>query len=173
MNHYDDVREVLYQRAECQIASVPGLSQRPPLLTLTVNTLPIAQPRQRHRAFVVGGKVRMHNYTPATHPVQSFKARLVLEAWKVWRKAPLEGPLRVEVTFLFPLPASAKARVKQQVEAGEWVPHTTKPDADNCIKAVKDGLNGILWADDKLISEGVWRKGYGKVPGVEIAVWAI
>jgi len=172
-NHYADIRR-LYEPQECRAnTGAAGAGMRDPLIRLSVPGVPVAQPRQRHRAFVVGGQARVQNYTPATHPVQSFKALLALTARKAWKKAPLEGPLRVEVTFLFPLPASTKASVRKQVEAGVWVPHITKPDADNCIKAVKDGLNGILWQDDKLISEGVWRKGYGQVPGVEIAVWAL
>jgi Holliday junction resolvase RusA-like endonuclease len=162
MNHYAEER------------AMEGQSVRGPLIRIDIPGLPIAQPRQRHRAFVTkAGRVASSNYTPAAHPVNGFKALLALAARKVWRKAPLEGPLRVEVTFRFPLPASAKAAVKRQVAAGEWVPHTTKPDADNLWKSSLDGLTGIVFVDDKQIAEGIWRKGYGSQPGVTVLVWQI
>jgi len=30
--------------------------------------------------------------------------------------------------------------------------HTKKPDADNCLKFVKDCLNGIVWHDDAQVA---------------------
>lgn len=149
------------------------LESKEPLLVVRVGGLPIAQPRQRHTGFIAGGRIRVHNYTPKTHPVQSFKALLALAARQAWAKPPLEGPLRVEVTFRFPLPTSARSATKKLVAAGEWVPHTTKPDSDNLWKSTIDSLTAILWLDDKQISEGVWRKGYGVTPGVEVLVWAL
>lgn len=172
-NHYETVKR-MYKLQECRAKTgAGGAGMSEPLIRIVVPGLPIAQPRQRHRAFVVGGQARVHNYTPATHPVQSFKAMLALVARKVWRKAPLEGPLRIDITMRFPLPASAKAAVRKRVKAGEWVPHITKPDRGNVEKAIEDALNGIIWRDDRQLAEGMWWKGYGLTPGVEIAVWVL
>jgi Holliday junction resolvase RusA-like endonuclease len=122
---------------------------------------------------VAGGRVITTNYTPAKHPVNAFKAIVALAARQVWSKAPLQGPLRVEVTFWFPLSASARVGVKRQVAGGEWVPHSHKPDLENCVKSLQDALTGICWVDDSQVAEGIWRKGYGATPGVEVSVWGI
>lgn len=144
-----------------------------PLIHFFAPCLPIAQPRQRHRGFVAGGRVITTNYTPAKHPVNAFKALVALASRQVWSKDPLQGPLKVEVTFRFPLPASARVGVKRRVAGGEWVPHSHKPDLENCVKSLQDGLTGICWVDDSQVAEGIWRKGYGVTPGVEVSVWGL
>ena len=52
---------------------------------------------------------------------------------------------------------------------GEIYP-TTKPDKDNVIKAVYDGINGIVWKDDVQVVDGCQRKRYGEVPGVKVRI---
>jgi Holliday junction resolvase RusA-like endonuclease len=56
--------------------------------------------------------------------------------------------------------------------AGEVLP-TTKPDADNVVKAVFDGLNGVLWRDDVLVVDLRVRKRYAATPCVRVEVWAL
>jgi len=50
---------------------------------------------------------------------------------------------------------------------------TTKPDADNVVKAVFDGLNGVLWRDDVLVVDLRVRKRYAATPCVRVEVWAL
>lgn len=54
----------------------------------------------------------------------------------------LSGALRMEVAAYLPIPASRVKKLK------EGDPHTQRPDADNILKAICDGCNGVLWADD-------------------------
>ena len=48
-----------------------------------------------------------------------------------------------------------------------------KPDIDNYVKAVLDGLNGLLFVDDKQIIELTARKKYSESARTEVTVWAI
>ena len=56
-----------------------------------------------------------------------------------------------------------------QAMAGELLP-TTKPDVDNIVKAIGDGLNGVVWRDDVQAVDLFVRKRYGAMPGVQVRV---
>lgn len=47
---------------------------------------------------------------------------------------------------------------------------TKKPDADNVLKAVFDGMNGVVWVDDVQACGVVLRKRYAETPGVTVVV---
>ena len=68
------------------------------------------------------------------------------------------------------VPASWSAKKQRMALAGEVLP-TTKPDADNVVKAVFDGLNGVLWRDDVLVVELHVCKRYAATPCVRVKVW--
>jgi Holliday junction resolvase RusA-like endonuclease len=62
----------------------------------------------------------------------------------------LAGPLALSLSAVHPIPASwSKKRREAVLLAPVWKP--TKPDLDNLIKAVSDGMNGIVYGDDALI----------------------
>ena len=70
---------------------------------------------------------------------------------------PLKGAIFIDITFSF------------KVRSGSgW--HTKKPDLDNLVKSVLDGLNGILWEDDKQVAEIRARKFYGSDDYVKILI---
>lgn len=46
----------------------------------------------------------------------------------------------------------------------------TKPDVDNYVKGIKDGLSGIIWQDDKQVVSMTVRKWYSEEPRAEITV---
>lgn len=53
--------------------------------------------------------------------------------------------------------------------------HTKRPDADKLIRAIKDALTGVVWADDAQADAGSWHKRYaevGEAPGCHIRVTA-
>ncbi|MNP83694.1 Endodeoxyribonuclease RusA [compost metagenome] len=58
---------------------------------------------------------------------------------------------------------------KAMAIAGELFP-TKKPDMDNVIKAIYDGLNGVVWKDDVQVVDAFVRKRYGEVPGVHVRI---
>lgn len=45
---------------------------------------------------------------------------------------------------------------------------TKKPDLDNVLKSVLDGLQGVAYKDDKNITNARIRKRYGEEPRLEI-----
>lgn len=46
---------------------------------------------------------------------------------------------------------------------------TTRPDVDNVLKSVKDGMNGVVYADDSQVARVVSEKRYA-LPGAQIGV---
>lgn len=70
------------------------------------------------------------------------------------------------------VPPSWSGKKQRMALAGEVLP-TTKPDADNVVKAIFDGLNGVLWRDDVLVVDLRVRKRYAATPCVRVEVWAL
>lgn len=125
-------------------------------IRFTVPGLPIAQPRQRTRVMTFGGKTMGQNYTPAKHPVNTFKAAVQMAARQAWSGAPDAGPLILRLTFVFPRPQAMTW--KKRPMPREWC--LKKPDADNLFKSFADSLNGILWVDDSQIVQTTVEKLY-------------
>ena len=122
-----------------------------------------------------------------------FQGRVVEAAGpklKVWRKAIaaachqliseehslLLGPVRVEVDFFLPRPAT----VKLSKRALPIVP----PDVDKLARALLDGLgqglngkvgDGVIYGDDSQVVELLARKFYAddRAPGADIRIWAL
>lgn len=55
------------------------------------------------------------------------------------------------------------------IESGELRP-TSKPDVDNYVKGVKDGLNKIIWQDDSQVVGLTVRKFYSLSPRVDVCI---
>lgn len=45
-----------------------------------------------------------------------------------------------------------------------------KPDCDNYIKSLLDGMNGVVWKDDALITDIFAHKRYSDKPRIEITI---
>lgn len=83
-------------------------------------------------------------------------------------RAPLEGPLRLEMDVVAPIPASWPKKKQAAARAGELRP-TGKPDLDNFMKVI-DAANLVVWVDDSQIVDATLRKTYGDKPGMWIRV---
>lgn len=109
-----------------------------------------------------------HHFTPAkTVAYESTVALFAAQAMA--GHPPLEGPLTVEIDAVHAIPASWSQKRRQRAMVGTERP-TSKPDWDNIAKAISDGGNGIVWADDKQIVGGLVRKLYGERPAVHVRV---
>jgi len=71
----------------------------------------------------------------------------------------LEGPLRMDIMFFFPVPQSYSNKRREAIRRMAEQ-HTKKPDIDNCIKSVTDALNNFAYDDDSQIVEISARKYY-------------
>lgn len=108
------------------------------------------------------------HYTPEkTRTYEGIIAALAMEAMK--GKPPLEGPVGLTLVIKMPIPQSWPAW-KRAMAAAQLIAPTTKPDADNVEKAVKDGLNGIAWRDDCQVVSVTKVKCYSRTPRVEVVV---
>lgn len=74
----------------------------------------------------------------------------------------LDGPLHLQLRFYLPKPKSAPKRRRT------WPDR--KPDLDKLIRAVADGLTGVLYTDDARIVSIMALKDFDATPRVEVAV---
>jgi Holliday junction resolvase RusA-like endonuclease len=138
-------------------------------ITIKIDSVPVAQPRQRHRIVATGGKSFATNYTPSTDKVNVFKATCQMTAAQLGIEL-ITTPVVVDFVFVLPRPKKFEAK---KYDRGR-LPHGSKPDRDNLLKSCQDALNGILWHDDALIYSGSLSKFYAaknETPHVEIVVW--
>lgn len=84
-------------------------------------------------------------------------------------RAMLTGPVSVALSIECLVPASWSGKKQRQALAGEVMP-TSKPDIDNVVKAVFDGMNGVLWRDDVLVVDLRVRKRFSTTPCVRVSV---
>ena len=81
----------------------------------------------------------------------------------------MSGPVYITINAFFPIPASWPKKRKLAAQSSViW--HTAKPDGDNVLKAVGDGLNGVVWKDDSQVAFSKVTKQYAETPRLEILV---
>jgi Holliday junction resolvase RusA-like endonuclease len=125
-----------------------GLMVISQLLEIIVYGQPVPQPRQRHRVMKLpDGSLTSGNYLPKKHDVWRFK-RAVRDAVKtaMQGRPPVEGELRLHLTF--------HVRRPQGSVKPEYYPPS---DVDNYAKSVLDACNGILYVDDKQVTQ-LWAE---------------
>lgn len=71
---------------------------------------------------------------------------------------PLDGPVRISIAATFEPP---KSWSKKKTAAHMNRPHIQRPDLDNIVKAIKDGLNRIAYADDGQVAQASASKIWG------------
>ena len=84
-------------------------------------------------------------------------------------KRVIQGPLEMNVDFIFPIPQRMSKKARSAALAGETYP-TKKPDIDNLLKAIMDAFNGVLYNDDKQVVMVTMRKIYGEREGAVITL---
>lgn len=124
------------------------------------------QGKGRPRIGKVGAHARM--FTPAkTVAYEGLVAHAAQQAMA--GAAPFEAPCRIELDVLCSVPASWSQKKQAQALTGAIRP-AKKPDADNVLKAVCDGMNGVVWKDDVQAVDVLLRKTYAATPGVRVRV---
>lgn len=85
-------------------------------------------------------------YTPGR--TKSYE-RQIAEAYEVQEGLCREGRVMVVIEAVFPIPKSWTRAKKAAAMAGKIPPG--KPDIDNILKVVLDGLNDVAYEDDKQV----------------------
>lgn len=122
----------------------------------------------RPRATRTGKGIRL--YDP--EKVAAFKRQLGMLAKQQMLDRgldPFDGPLEVRMEFYRPVQTSLSRKERARRLSGDHRP-TVKPDLSNYIKALEDGLNGIIWIDDNRIVQIVAEKKYSDRPRIVIEV---
>ena len=83
------------------------------------------------------------------------------------------GPITLHAQFCFLMPESRVCKKHKEgckkLHKGD--PHTQRPDLDNLLKSIKDGMNQVVWVDDSMIYKfGRLEKIWSDVPGIVIGV---
>ena len=78
---------------------------------------------------------------------------------------PHDGAVSLKVTATFLIPKSWSK--KQKADPGA---KTSKPDLDNIVKSVKDGLNRVAWLDDAQVINVAASKHWGAQNGTIIEI---
>lgn len=119
----------------------------------------------RPRATKMGRGIRL--YDPKK--VSVYKKQLAMMCQPQYKKEPITGPLKVELSFFRHVQSSISKKERKLRLSGSHRP-VVKPDTDNYIKSTLDGLNGLLWEDDNQIVDLIAHKYYSDNPRVEIEV---
>lgn len=136
-------------------------------ICFTVYGQPVA--KARARAFLRNGHIS--HYTP--DKTVCYENLVALAASEAMQKIPpLQSPIKLTLSAFLAIPKSWRAK-KQVAAATGQLPHITRPDLDNIVKAVKDGLNGVAWQDDAQVVVCNAKKHYGVQPRVDIVILPI
>lgn len=117
-------------------------------------------PKGRPRFFRKGKHIG--TFTPDR--TRNYENMVMDAAREQFNSEPMDGPLSVTVTLYMPIPKSRERKLR------EGDPHVIRPDLDNCVKAVTDALNELVYEDDSQIHCLNARKVYGKEPRTEVEI---
>jgi Holliday junction resolvase RusA-like endonuclease len=84
----------------------------------------------------------------------------------------ITGPVEVEIIAVMPVPASWSKKRRAEALGGLELP-AKKPDIDNQIKLILDGINAIVFQDDAQICRIMATKVYGESPLTKVRVTPI
>lgn len=94
---------------------------------------------------------------------------LVALAYKAAGGELIEGTVEIGVNMYHLIPKSKSKSDKARMLSGDIRP-MTKPDIDNCLKAILDGLNGVAFMDDKQVVDAMVRRWYATEPRVVVFI---
>lgn len=110
--------------------------------------------KQRPKSAVIAGRARVYTQKETV----SFE-RKVAEIARPSFPVPIEGPVKLRVVAVFEIPKSWTKKRKAESLGGF---HVQRPDGDNLLKAIKDGLNRIAWEDDCQVADVRCVKRWGE-----------
>ena len=107
-----------------------------------------AQPKQRARTCRNKHTGRSISFTPPE--TVNYENLVKLSFINAGGEIIPEGAISLTIICNMEIPASASKK-KQALMASNEIMPTKKPDLDNIIKSIKDGLNKVAWHDDSQV----------------------
>lgn len=130
-------------------------------------TIPgVTQAQERPRFSRQGKHVKTHDAPKS----KSYKDFVKLVAWQKKPSELITGPIKLQADIYLMPPKKYHTGPKRVLMASGELRPTTKPDADNLIKGIKDGMSKIIWHDDAQIVEMTVRKYYSEQPRAEVTI---
>ncbi len=128
-------------------------------------------PKGRPRFARIGGYVRTYTdkKTHAFEESVGVIAQAAMQKQGFLRVGADEGSVAVQIRCFFEPPKRWPAR-RRKLLVTNRIPMTKKPDVDNAAKSILDGMNGIVYDDDALISSLLVEKWYAEKARVQIKV---
>jgi Holliday junction resolvase RusA-like endonuclease len=83
--------------------------------------------------------------------------------------APMVGPVMLLVRVRLAPPTSTSNKARAAMLDGQ-TPPAKRPDLDNCLKAIGDGLNGVAYVDDAQVVSLTATKIYAATAGVDVVI---
>ena len=101
---------------------------------------------------------------------KAYKEQVALTAKVAMRGLlPAQGAIECRVKVFRRIPKSWSRAKSGAAQRGEILP-TTKPDTDNYLKGIMDGLKGVTWVDDSQVVRIVCEKAYSEQPRAVIEI---
>ena len=120
----------------------------------------------RPRVSTIGGHARM--FTP--QKTANYETLIAMAAQQAMQGRELiAGPVLLEMKIAVSVAQSWSKKKTAEALAGDVMP-TKKPDADNVLKAICDGINGIVFKDDVQVVNVSLSKRFSETPGVSVRV---
>lgn len=117
-------------------------------LEIDVRPFPKERPRLSGRRIV---------YTP--HKTRNFENRIAYEWKKKYKNLILKGAVKLDLVFVFKKAKTCKKTL-----------HTQRPDIDNLLKSILDGLNKVAFVDDCQVVELNSKKIFASTDAVLISI---
>lgn len=104
------------------------------------------------------GRPRINTYTHVAYtpkPTQAYETALKAHTRALMSaedKIPYQAdtPLKIEICAFYAMPKSWSKKKRAELDGK---PMMQKPDCDNAAKAILDALNGLVYNDDKQVTE--------------------
>lgn len=122
------------------------------------------QPQGRPRFRVIGRNVS--TYDP---PKSKAYKKKVAESAKQQTIKKFNEPIEIKIVVYKYIPRSW-SRLEQSKAAAGQIGAVTRPDLDNYVKCILDGLNGVAFNDDSLICRIIAEKKYSFDERAEIEI---
>lgn len=110
---------------------------------------------------------RIQTYTPDS--TTDYEAMVALIYRAAGGKLHSEGSIRISIKAFYRIPGKTSKKRAEDMRSGSVLP-TKKPDIDNVVKIIMDGLNGAAYKDDAQVVSIMASKAYSDTPRVEVEI---